>query len=326
MQVSDYLIDPATLASPWVGVTRPLAFVDLTRSSSDLAPLGLPPFPVIGLGDRSHPMAHVLDAVVEPPVSVASLVVQITRSPRAAALLVQLLRSIEGMAIGEALVMESLAYGVLQGGAEHTAWLASVIPTQAGTVATPACAGVSMRRAGNALSLRLNRPGTCNAVNAAMRDQLREAFTIAVLDDEIDHIILSGEGKAFSIGADLTEFGTTRDPQEAHRIRMQTLPAPVIARCADRFEAKVQGACVGSGLEMAAFAKRIEAYSDAWFQLPELAMGILPGAGGCVSVSRRIGRQRAALMMLSGKRINAQVALGWGLVDTVNHGTANEGL
>ncbi|MFN3798403.1 MAG: enoyl-CoA hydratase/isomerase family protein, partial [Sphingobium yanoikuyae] len=74
---------------------------------------------------------------------------------------------------------------------------------------------------------------------------------------------------------------------------------------------------VGSGLEMAAFAGQITASADAWFHLPELAMGIIPGAGGCVSLSRRIGRQRAALMILSGKRINARTALGWGLVDTI---------
>ena len=49
-------------------------------------------------------------------------------------------------------------------------------------------------------------------------------------------------------------------------------------------------------------------------------MGIIPGAGGCVSLSRRIGRQRAALMILSGKRINARTALGWGLVDSLIDG------
>jgi enoyl-CoA hydratase/carnithine racemase len=74
---------------------------------------------------------------------------------------------------------------------------------------------------------------------------------------------------------------------------------------------------VGSGLELAAFAGRLTAAPDAWFQLPEVAMGILPGFGGCVSIPRRIGRQRAAALMLSGQRVRAAVALGWGLVDAV---------
>ena len=77
------------------------------------------------------------------------------------------------------------------------------------------------------------------------------------------------------------------------------------------------GACVGAGVEMAGFARRITATKAAWFQLPELAMGLLPGAGGCVSLVRRIGRQRTAWMILSGKRISARQALDWGLVDSL---------
>jgi enoyl-CoA hydratase/carnithine racemase len=83
------------------------------------------------------------------------------------------------------------------------------------------------------------------------------------------------------------------------------------------FDVHVQGACIGAGVEIAAFAARLTATADAWFQLPELAMGLVPGAGGCVSVPRRIGRQRAALMILSGRRINAPTALRWGLIDAI---------
>ena len=90
-----------------------------------------------------------------------------------------------------------------------------------------------------------------------------------------------------------------------------------LAPIADKLDVHVQGGCVGAGLELAAYAARFTAAPDAWFQLPELAMGILPGAGGCVSLTRRIGRQRAALMMLSGKRISASTALGWGLIDAI---------
>lgn len=150
-----------------------------------------------------------------------------------------------------------------------------------------------------------------------MRDALREAFELAALDPEIDRVTLRGLGKAFSVGADLAEFGTTRDPATAHAIRMQTLPAHAIARCADKFEVHIQGACIGAGLEMVAFARRVTAGPRAWFQLPELAMGLIPGAGGCVSVSRRIGRQGAAMMILSGRRIDASAALALGLVDAI---------
>ena len=98
---------------------------------------------------------------------------------------------------------------------------------------------------------------------------------------------------------------------------MRTLPAHAIARCAGKLEAHVQGACVGAGLEMAGFSRRLTASPRAWFHLPELAMGLLPGAGGCVSLTRRIGRQRTALLLLSGRRIGAATALEWGLVDAI---------
>jgi enoyl-CoA hydratase/carnithine racemase len=81
---------------------------------------------------------------------------------------------------------------------------------------------------------------------------------------------------------------------------------------------RVHGACIGSGIEFPAFASRIEATPDAWFQLPELRYGLIPGAGGCVSVSRRIGRQRSAWMVLSGARVDARTALDWGLVDAIS--------
>ena len=84
---------------------------------------------------------------------------------------------------------------------------------------------------------------------------------------------------------------------------------------AERASVLVHGACVGSGIEFPAFASHLIAREDAWFQLPELQFGLIPGAGGCVSIPRRIGRQRTAWWVLSGARINAQTALDWGLVD-----------
>jgi enoyl-CoA hydratase/carnithine racemase len=152
-----------------------------------------------------------------------------------------------------------------------------------------------------------------------MRDHLFEAFSVAALDPEIRSIKLRAAGPAFSIGGDLEEFGTTRDPAMAHLIRSRTLPALQVAGRAGILDVHVQGACVGAALEIAAFAARLTATPGAWFQLPELAMGLIPGAGGCVSLPRRIGRQRAALMILSGRRINAATALRWGLIDALEN-------
>ncbi len=233
-------------------------------------------------------------------------------SPHAAAVLRDLLGAIAGLPVAEALVAESLAYGKLQARPDHAAWLAvrkPVAPLPPGRVLTA--------RGGDVLTITLDRPQAHNAIDVAMRDGLREAFEVAVHDPEVGRVVLRAAGKAFCIGADLSEFGTTRDPAEAHAIRMATLPAHAIAKCADRLEVQVQGGCIGAGLEMAAFARRIVAKPNAWFQLPELAMGLIPGAGGCVSVSRRIGAQRTLEMVLSGKRLSARTALEWGLIDSI---------
>ena len=231
---------------------------------------------------------------------------------RAAAVLADLLRTIEGLPVAQALLAESLAYAVLQGSSEHAAWLET---RPAAPVHEPG--QVLVERTGASLAITLDRPHAHNAIDRAMRDDLRAAFDIAALDPEVCRVILTATGKAFCAGADLAEFGTTRDPAEAHAIRVATLPAYAIAACADRLEVHIKGACIGAGLEMAAFAKHIIAAPNAWFQLPELAMGLIPGAGGCVSVSRRIGAERTLELVLSGQRIAARTALDWGLIDAI---------
>ena len=305
-----FLIDPRRL---WAGESvpeLPMALVDCDAARDWPAELVLPTFPVIALGPRTHPLAARLDAVIEPPVPLASLLRNVLAHPRAAATLVDLLRLLPRLTPADGLVAESLAYATLQGSAEHAHWLASRPSPPHAAPGT-----VQITRTGETLALRLNRPAAGNAIDRPMRDVLAEALAFAALDPTITRIHLAGAGRAFSLGADLAEFGTTRDPATAHAIRRRTLPAPLAAACASRLESHVHGACVGAGLELAAFAARLTATPRAWFQLPELAMGLLPGAGGCVSLTSRIGRQRTALMVLSGRRIAAPVALDWGLVD-----------
>ncbi len=181
----------------------------------------------------------------------------------------------------------------------------------------PAAGRVVVDRFGAEMHIVLDRPLSRNAIDRPMRDQLVEAFSVAAADPEVRSIKLRALGAAFSVGGDLEEFGTTRDPATAHLIRSRSLPALAIGARADILDAHVHGACIGAGLEIAAFAARFTASSGAWFQLPELSMGLIPGAGGSVSVPKRIGRQRTLLMILSGRRINARTALRWGLIDEI---------
>ena len=155
-----------------------------------------------------------------------------------------------------------------------------------------------------------------NLYNAAMRDALVEALVIAAADPQLQ-VTLSGEGRSFCAGGDLAEFGSVADTATAHLIRSSANAAPYLLAIADRFSVLAHGACVGAGVELAAFAGRVQATPDAFFQLPDVAMGLIPGGGGTVSVTRRIGRQRTAWMALTGARVDAATARSWGLIDAI---------
>lgn len=273
------------------------------------------PCPVIGIGCADAPLADACDVRVDSEKDAAPLLAGIGRSPIAASVFVQLLRATERLEIPDALAMESLAYATLQGGAEFRRWLEKRPPPPAPPVEEgPA---VLLAREGDELRLTLNRPARRNSMSVEMRDALVEALQLPLADEAIRRVTIDGAGKCFSTGGELDEFGTAPDPATAHAVRSLTVPCRLLAACAERAEARVHGACIGSGIEFPAFAGRIVAAPDAWFQLPELQFGLIPGAGGCVSIPRRIGRQRTAWMVLGGRRIDAATAKDWGLVDAV---------
>ena len=134
-------------------------------------------------------------------------------------------------------------------------------------------------------------------------------------------MVLAGKGPSFCSGGDLDEFGSFDDPATAHVARTRYSPALALdelaSRLGKRLQAHVHGQVLGSGLEMAAFCGRVVAHPDCQIGLPELALGLIPGAGGTVSITRRIGRWRTAYLVLSGQVVSAKRALEWGLVDEV---------
>jgi enoyl-CoA hydratase/carnithine racemase len=234
-------------------------------------------------------------------------------SPLAATALVQLLRASEGLETERGLVLESLVYSTLQAGPEFAAWRAAQRPRKARPpFATPALRAV---REGERLHLTFARPEKRNAFSVELRDLLCEALRVAVCDPGVREVRLDGEGPAFCAGGDLDEFGSLPDPATAHAVRTTRSAARLLAQVAERVRAELHGACVGAGIELPAFAARVVARADASFRLPELSMGLVPGAGGTVSLPRRIGRQRTAWMALSGRAVDAETALAWGLVD-----------
>ena len=247
----------------------------------------------------------------------AAILVNVTERPLAAMALVQLLRQNEHLDIHQGLIAESLVYSTLQSGPEFRAWLAGRT-AKSPAKQNPAPAVLVSRRE-QRLELTLNRPERRNAFSSEMRDALVAGLRVAASDLSIAEVVLRGAGPCFSAGGDLDEFGSLTDPATAHAVRSTRNPGRLLASCADRLVSEVHGACVGAGAELPAFARRVVATEDAFFQLPELVMGLVPGAGGTVSLPRRVGRQRTAQLALSGMRLDAVTARSWGLVDELTN-------
>jgi enoyl-CoA hydratase/carnithine racemase len=250
--------------------------------------------------------------------TLAELSERCRRWPQAAAVCDDVLRSVDPAGPTLAgVVTESLAYSTLQAGPEFSRWLAERGPASMPEIPDP----VLVERDGNTLRIRFNRPQRHNAFSNDARAALLEALTVAHLDPSIDELVLSGNGPSFCSGGDLAEFGTFTDPASAHLARTRHSPALALdvltTRLGQACRAVVHGQVRGSGLEMAAFCGRVVAQPDSVFGLPELSLGLIPGAGGTVSVTRRIGRWRTAYLVLAGKTIDPTTALRWGLVDAV---------
>ncbi len=260
-------------------------------------------------------MADLVDVVVPPEGDeLAATIDRVAANPLAATALALVLRGSEVRSVAEGLQLESAVYGTLQGGPEFAAWRASRPVHPPRPEAGPA---VAVHRDGDRLELVLNRPAVRNALDARMRDELVAGLAIAAGDPTVAEVRLRGAGPAFCAGGDLDEFGSRPDVATAHLVRMARSPARALAAVADRVVAHLHGACFGSGIELPAFAARVVARPDTVVGLPEVSLGLIPGAGGTVSLPRRIGRHRTAALALTGRTIDAATALDWGLVDEI---------
>lgn len=254
------------------------------------------------------------DVELEGGQSLDLLIAGIERSPIAATTLVQLSRNNVRAPMLDALFAESLAYSTLQHSAQFLSWLATNKPTNVKEFTKPP---ILADRRDDELTLTLNRPENRNAWSTAMRDALAEHLHLAHDDESIARIELRANGPAFGAGGDLTEFGSARDAGVAHVSRQTRSPAALMHLLRDKIRVHLHGACVGAGIELPAFAATLIAQPNAFFELPEVRFGLIPGAGGTASILKRIGRSRFNYLALSGERIDAATALRWGLVDEI---------
>ncbi len=320
-------------AEPWSHTAGevPVLVVDLDGEDRgdrvETSPLVLSGAHVVVVGRTGDPAAgraaapELCDLVVASDAELANVVHTVTQHPVASMTLVELLRCAPGLDTAAGLLAESASYGVLQAGAEFGRWRAKRARRPVRAQAEPLLAA----RVGDELHLTLHRPASRNALDASLRDALVEQLHLAVLDPSIDRIVLDGSGSDFCSGGDLDEFGTADDVSLAHLIRLERSIARLLDAVAERLEVRVHGACIGSGVELAAFASSVRATGEVSIGLPEVGMGLIPGAGGTVSLPRRIGRHRTCWLALSGERLDTRTASDWGLLDGTDLSTRTGG-
>jgi 2-(1,2-epoxy-1,2-dihydrophenyl)acetyl-CoA isomerase len=180
---------------------------------------------------------------------------------------------------------------------------------------------VQTERRGAVLTIRLDRPESMNAVNLELGNDLLAALTEAANDDAVRAVVLTGNGRAFSSGADLrsgfepTESGHP-NVQKALMERfhpiiltLRQMPKPVVAA--------VNGAAAGIGCSFALACDLIIAGESAYFLLAFVNIGLVPDGGSSFLIPERVGFARAAEMAMLGERVAAAKAVEWGLINRV---------
>ena len=159
---------------------------------------------------------------------------------------------------------------------------------------------------------RLNRPQVRNALNLEVRARLADEITRHAANEKIRCLIVTGSDTVFAAGADIGEMAEAgpvevmaRNVQKYWRTIMDC-PKPVIAA--------IEGFALGGGLELALCADIIVAGEGARLGLPEVKLGILPGGGGTQKLARLVGRQRAMLLLMTGKMFSAAEAFSMGVI------------
>ena len=169
--------------------------------------------------------------------------------------------------------------------------------------------------AGNVGLIRLNRPKALNALNDMLMHELHEALANFDADPEIGCMVITGNERAFAAGADIKqmadqthiEYMMTRSVSD--NFNFTPYKKPIIAA--------VSGFALGGGCEMAMACDMIVASESALFGQPEINLGILPGGGGTQRLTRAVGKALAMEIMLTDRRLSADEALKYGLVNRV---------
>jgi enoyl-CoA hydratase/carnithine racemase len=166
--------------------------------------------------------------------------------------------------------------------------------------------------------ITLNRPEVHNAINMQMRDELWDLMHAVRDDPEVGVAIFKGAGdRAFSAGADISEFGTAPSYVEARRARRERDLWGFMLSLDKTLIAAIHGFALGAGIELPMCCDFRLASEDARVGLPEVGLGYIPSAGGTQTLPRHISPGIAMQMVLTGDPIDAQIAFRYGLVQRV---------
>lgn len=178
---------------------------------------------------------------------------------------------------------------------------------------------VTSSRRGAAAVITLNRPDRMNALSRDALIELGRAAREAIADREVRALVLTGAGdKAFCAGADLKERKGMTDDEVRAQLGRYREEMGAFDRSAKPVVAAINGVALGGGLELALACDLRVVAPSALLGLPETSLGIIPGAGGTQRLPRLVGEARAKEMILLGRRLTAEEALEWGLVNRVS--------
>lgn len=268
------------------------------------------PAMIIGVGSGSV-LSKICDLQTESDVQAKVWQTGFEQSPVAAWTAAMLLRD-QPVSVWGGIVNESTAYSTLLAGEYFKKWRVDN-PKRTSEIESENLVEVEVR-AGIRI-ITLNRPHRHNAINLELRDALYAALTQALLATE--PVVLRGHGSSFCSGGDLDTFGSAPDPAWAHVIRTTQSLAWVTHLLAPRLVVALHGACLGAGVEIPLFSHQVIAADNTRIGLPELRFGLIPGAGGTVSISQRAGAHRVLELLLGGTTIGTDKAQSWGLVEEV---------
>ncbi len=163
--------------------------------------------------------------------------------------------------------------------------------------------------------IELNRPKELNALNLQLMAELRDALKELDADDKVRVIIITGNEKAFAAGADIKQMAGKSAVDMLMIDQFSTWDQ--IRKTKKPLIAAVAGFALGGGCELAMTCDMIIASESAKFGQPEIKIGVMPGAGGTQRLTRAIGKAKAMELVLTGRFLSAEEALGYGLVNKV---------